>query len=92
MGQCSYCSGGIVRRRRGVELTENSEVNMMDFKKIEVRRGCEWEPIEFEHLRKGDVFKVVDPPELGLFIAKSDPHKCEPEGNWGIIIEGYVEG
>jgi len=40
--------------------------------------------IEFEDLKKGDKFKLVEQGHEYICIASGTPAKCSPEGNWEI--------
>lgn len=45
------------------------------FRKVERKVYGKWTPIEFEHLRQGDIMRFVDDPEKTMY-CNGDPEPC----------------
>lgn len=49
-----------------------------------------WASCDFEELKKGDNFKLLEQGNLlGCFTATTDPYPEHPSGNWGILTEPW---
>jgi hypothetical protein len=64
------------------------------FRKVERKNNEEWEVITFDHLRKGDLFKLYDPADehqiedgKQVYIAKSDAEPTGPPEQCNYVIE-----
>lgn len=60
------------------------------FRLIELKDGERWVACEFENLRPGDVFRVMN-NDARVWIVKTTPQPCPPHGNFFMEVELFVE-
>jgi hypothetical protein len=60
----------------------------LTFRKTERNVNGKWSPIEFEHMRMGDVMRFTDTPDKAYFV-NGDPKPCEPKGNFVVEMIPY---
>jgi len=83
---------GLTRSMSG-QITHRWHDGRQVYVRYEGPRCYNWKKIQFEELRRGDVFFHAGDVKEAHYEAMSDPQPCDPPGNYWLVVEPitYVE-